>query len=113
MLTPENADKYFLKSYFEETREVPDFMLDNISFEVILDPWTTPLGQTYEKEMILESCKKNGVKDPVTGVRFQNISQIVPNKVFKRLTRNYVKRERWMFEGGDLAGDDWKKYEFK
>lgn len=48
-----------------QPREVPDYLVDTISFEILHDPVITRTGHTYERATLLEHLKTNPT-DPLT-----------------------------------------------
>lgn len=48
-------------------REVPDYLIDAISFEIMHDPVVTKAGHSYERATIIEALKRNptGTIDPL------------------------------------------------
>lgn len=46
-------------------REVPDYLIDTISFEIMHDPVITKTGQSYERATIVEHLKRNPT-DPLS-----------------------------------------------
>ncbi|KAF1987395.1 U-box-domain-containing protein [Aulographum hederae CBS 113979] len=48
-----------------EKREVPEYLVDAISFEIMHDPVITKHGHTYERATIVEALKRNPT-DPLT-----------------------------------------------
>lgn len=50
---------------FLEKREVPEYLIDPISFEIMHDPVITKTGQSYERATIVEHLKRNPT-DPLS-----------------------------------------------
>ncbi|KAK8167759.1 hypothetical protein BKA80DRAFT_265090 [Phyllosticta citrichinensis] len=48
-----------------EKREVPDYLIDNISFEIMHDPVVTKTGHSYERATLIEHLKRSPY-DPLT-----------------------------------------------
>lgn len=40
-------------------REVPDYLVDGISFEIMHDPWVAKSGHSYEKINLIEHLKRS------------------------------------------------------
>jgi STIP1 family protein 1 len=45
---------------------IPDHLICKITYDMMEDPVTNSVGQTYEREVIEEHIKKNGLIDPLT-----------------------------------------------
>jgi STIP1 homology and U-box containing protein 1 len=54
-----------LRSLTDLPKEIPGYLIDDISFEVMHDPVTTKHGHSYERATIVEHLKRNPV-DPLT-----------------------------------------------
>jgi STIP1 family protein 1 len=65
-----------------EKREVPDYLIDSISFEIMHDPVVTKQGQSYERATIIEHLKRNPT-DPLSREPLY-ISELRPNVALKQ-----------------------------
>ena len=63
-------------------REVPDYLVDDISFEIMHDPVVTKNGQSYERATIVEHLKRNPT-DPVSRTPL-SIKELRPNLALKK-----------------------------
>lgn len=75
-------------------REVPDYLCDKISFELLTDPVITPSGITYNKRDIEEHLQKVGHFDPVTSSKLTS-DMLVPNLVMKEVVETFVEENEW------------------
>ncbi|EGV62035.1 U-box-domain-containing protein [Yamadazyma tenuis] len=62
--------------------DVPDDLVDPLSYEVFQDPVVTPGGITYEKAIILDHLDRNGNFDPITRETLKP-AQLYPNLAVK------------------------------
>jgi STIP1 family protein 1 len=65
-----------------EKREVPDYLIDSISFEIMHDPVVTKNGQSYERATIIEHLKRNPT-DPLSREPLY-IPELRPNIALKQ-----------------------------
>lgn len=72
--------------------DVPEWMLDPISFDILRDPVVTPSGITYEKSTLMECLQKNGYKDPISRTSLHAVD-LVPNLALKESVREYVQEK--------------------
>jgi len=77
-----------------QNREVPDYLCDKISFELLTDPVITPSGITYNKKDIEEHLQKVGHFDPVTSSKLTS-DMLIPNLVMKEVVENFVEENEW------------------
>jgi STIP1 family protein 1 len=63
-------------------REVPDYLVDDISFEIMHDPVVTKNGQSYERATIVEHLKRNPI-DPLSRTPL-SVKQLRPNLALKK-----------------------------
>lgn len=90
------------KKFFKiekENKEIPDYYNCCINLDLLNNPLMTPIGNSYEKEDLLEylnSSKK--IKDPISGVEFDDLKLCVENKVLKKITDKFVKNHPYAFD---------------
>jgi len=77
-----------------QQREVPDYLCDKISFELLTDPVITPSGITYNKKDIEEHLQKVGHFDPVTSSKLTS-DMLIPNLVMKEVVETFVEENEW------------------
>ena len=92
-----------------QQREVPDYLCDKISFELLTDPVITPSGITYNKKGnrqivrhsqklyfldIEEHLQKVGHFDPVTSSKLTS-DMLIPNLVMKEVVETFVEENEW------------------
>lgn len=75
-------------------REVPDYLCDKISFELLTEPVITPSGITYNKKDIEEHLQKVGHFDPVTSSKLTS-DMLIPNLVMKEVVETFVEENEW------------------
>jgi len=63
-------------------REVPDYLVDDISFEIMHDPVVTKNGQSYERATIVEHLKRNPI-DPLSRTPL-SVHELRPNLALKK-----------------------------
>jgi len=89
-----------VKSMFSEMdarrkrREVPDYLCDKISFDLLKDPVITPSGITYNRKDIEEHLQKVGHFDPVSSKKLTS-SMLVPNLVMKEVVTTFIEDNEW------------------
>lgn len=72
-------------------REVPEYFLDKISFEVMHDPVITPSGITYERAYLREHFKKIGHFDPLSRRECRE-NNLYPNLALKEAIEDYLSK---------------------
>jgi len=77
-----------------QQREVPDYLCDKISFELLTEPVITPSGITYNKKDIEEHLQKVGHFDPVTSSKLTS-DMLIPNLVMKEVVETFVEENEW------------------
>jgi len=88
--------KDIFKSFDErrKNREVPDFLCDKISFDLLKDPVITPSGITYNRKDIEEHLQKVGHFDPVSSKKLTP-DMLVPNLVMKEVVHTFIEENEW------------------
>jgi STIP1 homology and U-box containing protein 1 len=72
-----------------EKREIPDYLIDDVSFEVMHDPVVTRHGHSYERATIIEHLKRNPV-DPLTREPL-SVSDLRPNINLRKACEEFWK----------------------
>ncbi|KAI4260316.1 MAG: hypothetical protein L6R42_004110 [Xanthoria sp. 1 TBL-2021] len=76
-----------------QDREVPDYMIDNISFSVMHDPVMTKNGRSYERSTILEHLRRSSTdpltRDPLT------TADLRPNLALKQACAEFLEKNGW------------------
>ncbi|KAL8830544.1 MAG: hypothetical protein Q9191_001367 [Dirinaria sp. TL-2023a] len=80
---PENMQK----------REVPDYLIDNISFTVMHDPVITKNGHSYDRSTVLDHLRRSKT-DPLTREPLQ-IQDLRPNLALKEACENFLEENGW------------------
>jgi len=75
-------------------REVPDYLCDKISFDLLKNPVITPSGITYNKKDIEEHLQKVGHFDPVSSRKLTS-DMLVPNLVMKEVVSTFLEENEW------------------
>jgi STIP1 family protein 1 len=65
-----------------EKREIPEYLIDPISFEIMHDPVITKTGQSYERATIVEHLKRNPT-DPLSREPLR-VDELRPNVNLKK-----------------------------
>ncbi|KAL8774268.1 MAG: hypothetical protein Q9209_001019 [Squamulea sp. 1 TL-2023] len=76
-----------------EQREVPDYMIDNISFCVMHDPVITKNGTSYERSTILEHLRRSPT-DPLTREPLTR-GELRPNLALKQACAEFLDKNGW------------------
>ncbi|KAI4153488.1 MAG: hypothetical protein L6R39_001555 [Caloplaca ligustica] len=74
-------------------REVPDYLIDNISFCVMHDPVITKTGSSYERSTILEHLKRSPT-DPLTR-EVLTVDDLRPNLALKQACEAFLENNGW------------------
>ncbi|ORZ23927.1 hypothetical protein BCR41DRAFT_249482 [Lobosporangium transversale] len=78
-----------------ELREVPEYMLDKITFEFMHDPViSTKSGISYERSTLLEHFSYGRLFDPVAQVPLTE-RDIVPNRALKEACDDFLAKNGW------------------
>ncbi|KAL9603939.1 MAG: hypothetical protein Q9219_000877 [cf. Caloplaca sp. 3 TL-2023] len=76
-----------------QQREVPDYLIDNISFCIMHDPVVTKTGNSYERSTILEHLKRSPT-DPLTREPL-TIHELRPNLALKQACAEFLEKNGW------------------
>ena len=68
-------------------KEIPAYLIDDISFEVMHDPVTTKHGHSYERATIVEHLKRNPV-DPLTREPL-SVADLRPNLALRQACNEF------------------------
>ena len=74
-------------------REVPDWMIDNITFSVMYDPVITRNGHSYERATLMEHLK-HSPNDPLTREPL-TIQDLRPNLALKQACEEFLEKNGW------------------
>ncbi|KAK9322853.1 hypothetical protein V1517DRAFT_259409 [Lipomyces orientalis] len=85
--TFERSDEKYRK------REVPDYLIDPISFNIFYDPVVSKSGQSFERSVILEHLK-NHKFDPFTR-EYLTESDLRPNLSLKAACEQFLEENGW------------------
>jgi STIP1 family protein 1 len=91
--------KFQLESYFqleEHDLTVPEAFQCPITMEIMMDPWVTSSGISYEKQAILEHLKQNGEFDPMTR-KTCRIYDLQQNVNLKNYIESFLEKNPWAF----------------
>ena len=86
----------FFKFDYEETKEIPNEFICPISDKLMLKPFITKFGNTYEESFIKDFVfknKKDFLEDKVLGV-----NEIYPNLNMRHAVEDFVEKNPWAFE---------------
>ncbi len=110
----ENIDSvkpFFKKNYFMRDNYIPSYLKCVISLDIIDEPYITPAGISYEKDLLMESIDTSEmVKDPVTSLEFGSKQDCIPNKVLKKAIINFKKKTKI---SGEDEKQDWREISFQ
>ncbi|KAK9468467.1 hypothetical protein V1512DRAFT_259557 [Lipomyces arxii] len=74
-------------------REVPDYLIDPISFNIFFDPVVSKSGQSFERSVILDHLKLHAF-DPFTREHLEP-SQLRPNLALKAAAEEFLLENGW------------------
>jgi len=74
-------------------REVPDYLIDTISFTIMVDPWMTKGGVSYDKHTLLDHLKRSET-DPLTREPLRE-SELRPNHALKQACQEFLDQNGW------------------
>ncbi|KAJ9635933.1 hypothetical protein H2201_000069 [Coniosporium apollinis] len=78
-------------------REVPDYLVDNITFEIMHDPVITKNGNSYERATIIEHLKRSPT-DPLTRESL-TIDELRPNIALRQAcTELFEQHPGWVYD---------------
>ncbi|CAG8620356.1 19185_t:CDS:1 [Cetraspora pellucida] len=77
-----------------QPRDLPDYFMDKISFNIMHDPVITPSGITYERAHLKEHFKKIGYFDPLSR-RDCRESDLYPNLALKEAIEDFLSKNGW------------------
>ncbi|KAJ1983844.1 hypothetical protein H4R34_001035, partial [Dimargaris verticillata] len=85
----ENLARLFGQRRDRQKREVPEYFIDQLSFEIMYDPVITPSGISYERSQLIEHLQKIGNFDPLTRHPMTE-NDIVPNRALREAAEAFV-----------------------
>ncbi|MCJ1244999.1 hypothetical protein MMC30_002200 [Trapelia coarctata] len=74
-------------------REVPDYLIDNISFAIMHDPVVTRTGNSYDRSTLLEHLKRSNT-DPLTREPLTR-DDLRPNLALKQACAEFLEENGW------------------
>jgi STIP1 family protein 1 len=78
-------------------REVPDYLVDGITFEIMHDPVVTKNGRSYERATLIEHLKRNPT-DPLTREPL-TIAELRPNISLKEACTEFMEENKgWVYD---------------
>ncbi|KAI3335251.1 U-box domain-containing protein [Ustulina deusta] len=77
----------------EKKREVPDWVIDDISFGIMVDPVVTKTGKSYERASILEALRRQPI-DPITREPLYP-AELRPNLGLKQACEEFLEQNGW------------------
>ncbi|KAI0198013.1 U-box domain-containing protein [Astrocystis sublimbata] len=80
----------------EKRREVPDWLIDEISYNVMTDPVVTPSGKSYERSSILRHLAINPI-DPVTRQPL-SAKDLRPNLALRQACEEFLEKNGWAYD---------------
>lgn len=76
--------------------QIPDYLICNITLDLMEDPVTTQSGQTYERSAIEEHIQRNGKTDPFT--RKPISGTLYPSIAIKKAIEDFLEKNPWAYE---------------
>ncbi|KAF2264071.1 U-box-domain-containing protein [Lojkania enalia] len=87
-----------------QKREVPDYLVDGITFEIMHDPVVTRNGRSYERATLIEHLKRSPT-DPLTREPLM-IDQLRPNIALKEACTEFMEQNSgWVYDCEDGEND--------
>jgi hypothetical protein len=81
----------------QQKREVPDYLVDGITFEIMHDPVVTNNGRSYERATLIEHLKRSPT-DPLTREPLK-ISELRPNLALKEACQEFIESNSgWIYD---------------
>jgi STIP1 family protein 1 len=81
----------------QQKREVPDYLIDGITFELMVDPVVTKNGRSYERATLIEHLKRSPT-DPLTRETL-TVSELRPNIALKEACTEFMEQNSgWVYE---------------
>lgn len=81
----------------QQKREVPDYLIDGITFEIMHDPVVTKNGRSYERATLIEHLKRSPT-DPLTRETL-TINDLRPNIALKEACTEFMEQNSgWVYE---------------
>ncbi|EFX06056.1 u-box domain protein [Grosmannia clavigera kw1407] len=77
----------------EKRREVPDWVIDDITFGIMVDPVITKTGKSYERSAILEHLRRSST-DPLTRETLTP-ADLRPNINLKQACEEFLDKNGW------------------
>ncbi|KAJ8106195.1 hypothetical protein ONZ43_g7145 [Nemania bipapillata] len=77
----------------EKKREVPDWVIDDISFGIMIDPVMTKTGKSYERASILEALRRHPI-DPLTREPLYP-HELRPNLGLRQACEEFLDQNGW------------------
>ena len=100
-----DLNRYFFEENSHKKEAIPEFLLCNISLDLIRDPIILESGITYENQYIQAHLDKNGLTDPVTRETLHK-GGAIKNRKIKKATENFIENNPWAYN--ENPGDNWK-----
>lgn len=80
-----------------QKREVPDYLIDGITFEIMVDPVITKNGRSYDRATIIEHLKRSPT-DPLTREPL-SIADLRPNIALKEACTEFLEgNSGWVYD---------------
>lgn len=83
----------FIRNIANPNQEVPDYLVDNISFSVMHDPVLTKTGHSYDRATIQEHLRRSET-DPLTREPLHK-EDLRPNLALKQACEEFWKYNGW------------------
>jgi hypothetical protein len=81
----------------QQKREIPDYLIDGITFEIMHDPVVTKNGRSYERATLIEHLKRSPT-DPLTRETL-TINDLRPNIALKEACTEFMEQNSgWVYE---------------
>jgi STIP1 family protein 1 len=77
----------------EKKREVPDWVIDDISFGIMVDPVITKTGKSYERASIMEALRRHQI-DPLTREPLHP-SELRTNLGLRQACEEFLEQNGW------------------
>jgi STIP1 family protein 1 len=76
--------------------QIPDYLICNITLDLMEDPVITESGHTYERTAIEEHIQRNGKTDPFSRKPISGL--LYPSISIKKAIEDFLEKNPWAYE---------------
>mmetsp|Transcript_2618 Transcript_2618/g.7316 ORF Transcript_2618/g.7316 Transcript_2618/m.7316 type:complete len:308 (+) Transcript_2618:427-1350(+) len=82
----------------QDMADIPEGMVCKLSRRIMIDPVSTPHGQTYERADIEKHLTEKGPRDPFRKSDVVSKDSLVPNLALKKYIDDFLEENPWAFQ---------------